>query len=102
MRIVELLLENRIDFLRNKFVPMLDGLASRRGQTPNQLFDWIVESDFIKNPTLSYLYSKNVIKGRWPEAEPVIAKDPYWKNMYSKEIIKGLRTPSESNFSDKI
>ena len=72
-------------------------------------------SAVAKDPESAYWYAKNVIKDRWPEAEPVIAKDPklgYWyarfviedrwpeaepaiatdhnlASMYAKHIIKG-------------
>jgi hypothetical protein len=35
------------------------------------------------------VYARHAIKGRWPEGEPAIAKDPEWANKYN-EFIKGL------------
>jgi hypothetical protein len=40
-------------------------------------------------PILAYHYSKDVIKGRWPEGEEVIKKDPIWAYEYSLNIVKG-------------
>jgi hypothetical protein len=34
-------------------------------------------------------YAMDVIKGRWPEAEPIMIKDPYWGYKYAMDIIKG-------------
>ena len=31
-------------------------------------------------------YATQIIKGRWEEAEPVIAKDDYWKSLYEKHF----------------
>ena len=36
----------------------------------------------------AYLYAKDVIKGRFPEAEPVIAKDAGWACYYALYVIK--------------
>jgi len=34
-------------------------------------------------------YAKEVIKGRWPEAEPYLINNWHWSLRYAKEIIKG-------------
>ena len=36
-----------------------------------------------------YLYVRHIIKGRWPEAEPYIKKDPEWAEYYAIDIIRG-------------
>ena len=36
-----------------------------------------------------YLYARDIIKGRWPEAEPVIMTDPNLAYWYAKNIIEG-------------
>ena len=36
-----------------------------------------------------YHYAAYVIKGRWPEAEPYIKKDPLWAFNYASRVIKG-------------
>jgi len=42
-------------------------------------------------------YVHNVIKGRWPEAEPVIMKNAKMAYWYAKHIIKG-RWPEAEPF----
>lgn len=42
-----------------------------------------------KHPNHSYHYAKNIIKGRWPEAERYIIKHPYYSYSYSRDIING-------------
>jgi hypothetical protein len=37
----------------------------------------------------AYWYARDVIKGRWPEAEPVIRSDPEWAYRYALNVIKG-------------
>jgi hypothetical protein len=37
----------------------------------------------------AYHYAEQVIKGRWPEAESVIAQDPWIASNYAQNIIKG-------------
>ena len=34
-------------------------------------------------------FAKDIIKGRWEEAEPVIMKDVWYAYLYAKDIIKG-------------
>lgn len=36
-----------------------------------------------------YRHAFTVIKGRWPEAEPYIMKDPYWALSYAVKFIGG-------------
>jgi hypothetical protein len=51
---------------------------------------WLeAEPYIIKNPTWACQYAKDIIKGRWPEAEPYIMKDPEGTYHYAKDIIKG-------------
>ena len=37
----------------------------------------------------AYWYARNVIKGRWLEAEPVISKAAEWAYQYARNVIKG-------------
>ena len=37
----------------------------------------------------AYCYAKGIIKGRWPEGEEVIKKDPEWAYIYARDIIWG-------------
>jgi hypothetical protein len=47
------------------------------------------EPIIIKDPEYAYLYARSVIKGRWPEAEPTIMKNPEFAYFYAKDVIKG-------------
>ena len=42
------------------------------------------EPIIIKDPWSACTYAKDVIKDRWPEAEPYIVKDPMWASEYQK------------------
>jgi hypothetical protein len=57
---------------------------------------WTEAESYIMDPEESYLYAKDVIKGRWPQdeeigrqAEQIIIKDPKSAYEYAKNIIKG-------------
>ena len=51
---------------------------------------WLEAEPIIMTyPGCAYLYSYYVIKGRWPEAEPIIMTDPYCAYAYSRSVIKG-------------
>ena len=39
--------------------------------------------------TWAFYYARNIINGRWPEAEPVIMKDPNMTYHYVRTVIKG-------------
>ena len=47
------------------------------------------ENDMLESPYSSYLYARDVIKGRWPEAEPNIINHPSTAVDYAQDIIKG-------------
>jgi hypothetical protein len=42
----------------------------------------------MKDPEWVYYYAHNVIRDRWPEAEPTIMKDPEWAFWYAHQIMK--------------
>lgn len=50
-----------------------------------------------KAAMVAYLYAKDIIKGRWPEAESFISSDPHVAYLYAKDIIKG-RWPEAENY----
>ena len=51
---------------------------------------WIEAEPFIKkDPEAACHYALHVIKGRWAEAEPYIMKDPKWAYYYTINLIKG-------------
>lgn len=46
-------------------------------------------------PGEAYQRARDVIKGRWPEAEPIIMKDAQCASRYALEIIKGPWSEAE-------
>jgi len=51
---------------------------------------WLEAEPFInKNVEYSYWYARWVIKGRWVEAETVIRTYPDWAYRYARYVIKG-------------
>lgn len=46
------------------------------------------ENQIAKSSVYVYLYARHVIKGRWPEGEPKLMKDPYWALWYAIDVIK--------------
>lgn len=52
--------------------------------------DWTPILHIIKRiPKHAYFYAREIIKGRWLEAEPVIMKDMFYNSYYAADIIKG-------------
>jgi hypothetical protein len=49
----------------------------------------------MKDPYWAYLYAKHVIRGRWAEAEPYVMKDPEWAYAYAGEVIRGRWAEAE-------
>jgi hypothetical protein len=54
------------------------------------------EPDMIKNPNVAINYAREVIKGRWPEAEEYIMQDPRMILKYAQDVIKGRWPEAES------
>jgi hypothetical protein len=48
-----------------------------------------LEPYIIKSPQFAFYYAKNIIKGRWIEAEKYIIKSPCYAYLYARYIIKG-------------
>ena len=46
------------------------------------------EPIIMKDPGFAYYYARDIIKGRWPETEPIIMKDPEYAFRYAQVIIK--------------
>ena len=57
------------------------------------------EETISKDPEWAYWYALNVIKGRWPEAEETISKDPRWAYSYALNVIKGRWPEGEQAIS---
>ena len=53
------------------------------------------EPVIMKNTIYAYMYARDVIKGRWPEAELYIMTNPKWAFWYAKDVIKGRWTAAE-------
>ena len=47
------------------------------------------EPVIMKDPQWACKYARNVIRGRWPEAEPYIMKSPEDANLYAQYVIGG-------------
>ena len=54
------------------------------------------EAIIATNSCYSYLYAKDVIKGRWELGEAIIATDAYWSYYYARDVIKGRFPLGES------
>ena len=44
------------------------------------------EATIAKDPRSAYMYARHIIKGRWPEAEASIATHPYYAKQYLIEF----------------
>ena len=47
-----------------------------------------LEPKAIINPEWAYWYAMDVMKQRWPEAEPTIRTDPAWAYWYARDVMK--------------
>jgi len=45
------------------------------------------EPTLLKNPQQAYFYARYVIKGRFPEAEPAIVKNSELASKYAKDVM---------------
>lgn len=51
---------------------------------------WVSAEPYImKDPRISYMYARYVLRYRWPEAEPVIMQHPVALLDYAQNVIKG-------------
>ena len=67
--------------------------------TPEQAYDITIKNDgkinkklepyFIKDPYYAYHYARDIIKGRWIEAESIISTSSYYAYLYALSIING-------------
>ena len=49
-------------------------------------FEELLKSE--RAPYWLYWYARDVIKGRWPEAESVIARDAHWAGWYAHSVLE--------------
>jgi len=47
-------------------------------------------------PESAYMYAKDIIKGRWVEAESIIKQEPEYAFFYALDVIKGRWVEAES------
>jgi len=52
--------------------------------------------DIHEKARRAFMYAKDVIKGRWPEGEATILRDPSTSLRYAREIIQGRWPEAES------
>jgi hypothetical protein len=60
------------------------------------------EAAIAKDPSPAYAYARDIIKGRFPEGEAAIAKDPELAYLYARDIIKGRFPEGEAAISKNI
>jgi len=46
-----------------------------------------MRESLVKNPKYAYWYARDIIKGRWPEAEQYIRNDEEINNLYKKMLL---------------
>jgi hypothetical protein len=55
---------------------------------------WYAEGN--SNACNAHYYAAEVVRGRWPEAEPVIVKDGRWAYLYARYVINGRWPEAEA------
>jgi len=85
---------------QNKDAAMTDKelFLEQHKDSPEDLYDYAkdiikgrwpeAEPTIMTSPAYAYHYAYGVIKGSWPEAEPIIMASPGYAYYYSKYIIK--------------
>jgi len=68
-----------------KLTRKLDQLQSEASAIEEELVSLAADAMTAKE---AFYYAREVVKGRWPEAEKVIAADPKWAFYYASEVIK--------------
>jgi len=90
------------EFIRGKILKSDNELKKMtKRKRAEYLYDYAINSksrkrldkkyeDIIKIfPDTAYQYARNIIKGRWKEAEEFIIKNPEWAYKYARSVIKG-------------
>jgi len=82
--------EDKIRAVLGKYdVQDLNQIITYYGLENHPLLRTLALDEYIKYPMDAIIYARDVIKGRWIEAEDVIKTDPYYSYDYAREIIKG-------------
>ena len=71
-----------------KDINYIYNLAKKSGGPNKELENLIIAT---KNNRVAYNYAKSVLKGRWEEGEPIIAKDAKDSYEYALNVLKGER-----------
>jgi len=71
---------------------------ARRGKKLNR---WEIE-ELAKDAEQSVIYAQKVLKGRFPECEPLIAQNIQMSLAYARDIIKGRFELAESNMISNL
>jgi len=81
----------REPLVSNKMTPLEAYRKAVESDNRSSLFEDIIlgNAGCPPNSFFAYLYSKNVIKDRWIEAEDIIMKDLDSSYRYAKYVIKG-------------
>jgi len=58
-----------------------------------------LESVIATDPKFSYLYARDVIKGRFEKGEQIIVTDPYFSFCYARELIGGRFEEGEKSIA---
>ena len=77
--------------------------AKKANKRLPELESIILQDDYNANSNVnnffvcwSYYYALDVIKGRWEEAETIIAQNAYYAYCYARNVIKGRWEEAES------
>jgi hypothetical protein len=73
---------NKTGLDKEHYTPLITRLMS--GIYPGELRQ--ISHIIIKQPNHSYWYAKNILKGRWKEAEQYIKEDDYWWGQYCRHF----------------
>ena len=49
---------------------------------------FFLEHIILQNEQYSFYYARDIIKGRWEEAEKIISTDPLYSYHYARDVIK--------------
>ena len=67
--------------------------------SPEQLRQLAISQDTSTKARRAFMYAQEVIKGRWPEGEAVIATDPGYAYRYATEVIGGRWPEAEATIA---
>jgi len=74
--------------------------AVQKAKRGTKLNRWEIE-DLAKDPEMSFLYARKVLKGRFPEGEAEIARSPYAIE-YASTILRGRFPEAEPHFEEIV